>query len=391
MRLHHDITPPAAQHLYLSQLAPSAQGLALGELRGATRRDAIPKASSCGYSDGTHKLTFASLAGVSVSSWQGTATPTVSGNELLLSTGTIYDLVLSNGWRLPFSEGSGATVHNLSGGNHATLVGSASVFWGQTQDAFHHNFTKGFTLSGAVRVPAMSATADALGGQLTHPAGAFYNLPETALDFGTGWPRLWKGEASTVGFLFRRKDNRLGPVVMGTGLVVGTTALQRALHFLGTTRAVAASKNGYVRYGTHANNVQAIVDNNLEAKEDAAVSNTRRTYLEFTGVTPGPAVLELFRGVQNNGSTQNRLQVERCAVTFSEGTLTANNAPAAVAGTAAVYLSHPLDWVHVPLTIPAGVTTLTLRITIAISPQVGVDRYFIKDRLSATPPKLYFQ
>lgn len=103
-------------------------------------------ASPCGNFDGAvDKITFSDLTGVSITSFQGTATPTIVGNEIQCTAGTLYNLVLSNGWHFPFTEKSGLTIHNKADVNNpGTLVTSDAVaFWSQTQNVYHDYLLNG--------------------------------------------------------------------------------------------------------------------------------------------------------------------------------------------------------------------------------------------------------
>lgn len=103
-------------------------------------------ASPCGNFDGAvDKITFSDLTGVSITSYQGTATPTIVGNEILCTAGTLYNLVLSNGWHFPFTEKSGLTIHNKADiNNPGQLVTSdEDAFWSQKQDVYHDYLLNG--------------------------------------------------------------------------------------------------------------------------------------------------------------------------------------------------------------------------------------------------------
>jgi len=67
------------------------------------------------------KLSFSNLSGVTIVSSEGTSTPTINGNDIEFTAGTIWTLELSNGSFYSFNEGSGNTVYDISGnGNHGT-------------------------------------------------------------------------------------------------------------------------------------------------------------------------------------------------------------------------------------------------------------------------------
>ena len=86
---------------------------------------------------------------------------------------------------LPFSEGAGTVIYDVSGnGNHGILVNAnQQTFWGSTQDLIHYNLQHGFTKTNGVYVPAIInlANTDALGGALSAPAGSWHNGAETKI------------------------------------------------------------------------------------------------------------------------------------------------------------------------------------------------------------------
>jgi len=71
----------------------------------------------CGLSTGTGKLTFIDLGGVTISSYSGTATPSISSNDINITAGTLYDLRLSDGTWIPNSADGYDISKNK---NHAT-------------------------------------------------------------------------------------------------------------------------------------------------------------------------------------------------------------------------------------------------------------------------------
>lgn len=100
--------------------------------------------SHCLTSDGTTVLTFSSLAGITITSWEGTSTLTKSGNTITTTAGTFYHIVLSNGTVLPVADGSGSTIlFDAVNTLNATLSGT--VDWTATQNTYHFNITNGFS------------------------------------------------------------------------------------------------------------------------------------------------------------------------------------------------------------------------------------------------------
>lgn len=99
--------------------------------------------SHCLTSDGTTVLTFSSLTGITISSWEGTSTLAKSGDTITCTSGTLYHIVLSNGSILPIAEGSGSTVFDSVNSLNATLSGT--VDWTGTQNTYHYNILNGFS------------------------------------------------------------------------------------------------------------------------------------------------------------------------------------------------------------------------------------------------------
>lgn len=142
--------------------------------------------SPCGNFDGVDDyMSVTSLTGSeTVISKLGTATVTIASGRINFGAGTCYSLVLSNGSKYAFSEGSGATIYDISGnGRHGSLINTTEGnFWGQTQDVYHYNIINGFRLSGSVRIPALENHSNAADGNpITHTAGNWHNNATTKL------------------------------------------------------------------------------------------------------------------------------------------------------------------------------------------------------------------
>ena len=104
--------------------------------------------------------------------------------------GRLFDLKIEDSTGVvlhaPLAEGNGTTIYDVSGNeNHGTATNiTESSFWGTTQDEFHWNITKGFTLSGSTYIPALAdGSTDAAGNPITNPAVATHNNAETQFDF----------------------------------------------------------------------------------------------------------------------------------------------------------------------------------------------------------------
>lgn len=85
--------------------------------------------------DGTAYLSAPHLTGSeTVSSSQGTSTPTIAAGKISFTAGNLWDLTLSDGTRYPFSERAGIKIHDVSGGGkHAWFEQAPSDLW-QTPD-----------------------------------------------------------------------------------------------------------------------------------------------------------------------------------------------------------------------------------------------------------------
>ena len=85
--------------------------------------------------NGTAALILPHLTGSeTVTSYFGTATPTVAAGKITFKAGNIWDLTLSDGSRFPFSERAGIKAHDVSGsGNHGYFENPPSDLW-QTPD-----------------------------------------------------------------------------------------------------------------------------------------------------------------------------------------------------------------------------------------------------------------
>lgn len=84
------------------------------------------------------------LTGVSINSYEGTAVPSISGNNIAFTTaGTLYNLRLSNGVIYPCSESNGTALHNVGTGVNATTDALRT-----TQGQFHWNQVWGVTAAG---------------------------------------------------------------------------------------------------------------------------------------------------------------------------------------------------------------------------------------------------
>jgi hypothetical protein len=113
------------------------------EDRSSNNNDGTLVKSHCLTSDGTLVFTFSSLAGITITSDEGTSTLAIVGNTITATAGTVYHIVLSNGSVIPCAEGSGTTAFDAVNSLNATLSGT--VDWTGTQDTYHYNILNGFS------------------------------------------------------------------------------------------------------------------------------------------------------------------------------------------------------------------------------------------------------
>lgn len=81
--------------------------------------------------DGAAYLSAPHLTGSeTVTSYGGTAVPTIAAGKVTFTAGNLWDLVLSDGSRYPFAERAGIKIHDVSGnGNHAWIESAPASLW----------------------------------------------------------------------------------------------------------------------------------------------------------------------------------------------------------------------------------------------------------------------
>lgn len=89
-------------------------------------------------------IRFNDLSGVSIISSEGTATPSVNGNDIEVTAGTLSNLVLSDGTVCPASNGETAQLIDTVGGNHGTIINFLANMW-TTWDGRPNHIIDGFT------------------------------------------------------------------------------------------------------------------------------------------------------------------------------------------------------------------------------------------------------
>lgn len=133
---------------------------------GSSSRDLLPRPMLT-FNGTTQSMTVTGLSGsVTVVSKDGTSTPTVSAGSIAFTSGTIFNLLLSDGSFYPVVEGIGTTAFDTSvNAAHGTLINAPT--WGTSAVAgFNPNNLLGYTNNAGVLVPARNATTDAQGNPL---------------------------------------------------------------------------------------------------------------------------------------------------------------------------------------------------------------------------------
>lgn len=100
-------------------------------------------------------------------------------------------------WEYTCAEGSGSNIYEVRGGTSHAIT-NAGTNWSVLQRVYHANITRGFRLSGGVKIPRLhgSETLACGGGALTNPAGDWNNDAETNVDAtcGVSTSTAWAGK-----------------------------------------------------------------------------------------------------------------------------------------------------------------------------------------------------
>jgi hypothetical protein len=97
---------------------------------------------------GDHTLEFADLTGITIAAWNGTSTPTIVGNDITFTTGTITYLELSNGSKFYF-DGEGRTIYDVTLVNsayHCQLAGTLTGFYTKDWSVYSYINQYGYNL-----------------------------------------------------------------------------------------------------------------------------------------------------------------------------------------------------------------------------------------------------
>ena len=114
--------------------------------------------------------------GLSVTSFQGDATPTLDtiNDKITFSAGRFYNLLLSNGYVFDIAEGSGVISYRRED-ELSIITWSNHAGW-TTQDTYHANITQGFSSTGDGVLKPFKIT-----GEYTNPSINGHNGAETKL------------------------------------------------------------------------------------------------------------------------------------------------------------------------------------------------------------------
>ena len=148
--------------------------------------DQLREVHKGGYlqSDGTTVLTFSDLAGITITSFNGTTTPTKVGNTITTTIGTIEYLELSNGSKYNFEDQSGSTARDEIAVLNAELSGTVS--WQESIEIESSRNLNGYNKVGDVYIPRLetaeniskpiSQQVDVLGNTLEFYGKSRYDL-----------------------------------------------------------------------------------------------------------------------------------------------------------------------------------------------------------------------
>jgi hypothetical protein len=107
--------------------------------------------SVCYVAEAGSSWAVAELVGTeTVTSSEGTSTPSISAGTISFTAGTAWNIVLSNGSIYHCTENSGLTAYDVVNGYHATLTvgaGGEAVAWGTRQSDHHDMAFRGGTVA----------------------------------------------------------------------------------------------------------------------------------------------------------------------------------------------------------------------------------------------------
>ena len=130
----HDVLGKTLDHVGRVKLSPKLVG------------------SNCATPDGSNDYAQINydLTGLSITSYEGTATPTIDtvNDRITFTSGTFYNLVLSDGNEFPICEGGGTKSECVTDDDkHITWVNvTESSFWLSRQNSFHYNANYGCSI-----------------------------------------------------------------------------------------------------------------------------------------------------------------------------------------------------------------------------------------------------
>jgi hypothetical protein len=227
------------------------------------------------------QIAFSDLSGITIVSSEGTSTPSINGNNIELTAGTIWNLVLSNGSVFPMAEGDGTIVYD----KNALLNGQLENFtlasaW-TLQDEFHYNIENGFTQGLYQSAPGIcyQESEQAYGSwewyiRKDAVAGAVniqFIVDNPTKTSDNGYSFIMRGADKAL--LLKRATNGLGTTLFRTDANYIENNTWYGIKF---TRTLAGEFTGYIKGGAFGNVYQEI-DVRGGAGSNPVTDNTHTT------------------------------------------------------------------------------------------------------------------
>jgi hypothetical protein len=115
------------------------------------------------------------LSGLSITSYKGTATPSISGDRINISAGTLYDLELSNGAQYPLCEGGGNRVYSTRPGTYV-VVDVHNNLWTTVDDLYAARpLVDGYHGEGPIIPADRNGNIPGTSTPVDHPGGNWHN------------------------------------------------------------------------------------------------------------------------------------------------------------------------------------------------------------------------
>lgn len=99
------------------------------------------------FDGSTNSITFDDLTGVTITSYEGTGTPSVNGNNIDVTVGSLNLMELSNGSIYDFEDGVGNKLQDKSiNGLHGTINGDLTDFWQESIEVESYKNENGYNI-----------------------------------------------------------------------------------------------------------------------------------------------------------------------------------------------------------------------------------------------------